>query len=464
VTALAFSDDGGRLMAGDDTGGYAVWETGSGRLVYSGTAPGAVTAVGLDAPGVRFAADTDEALMVGRVGEVPRRLSDQEFASSLVFGTDTLTAADGQGTTVTWRLSTGERVADKVVGLGQPLASAFTRDVRLFAEVTLGNGPSIVDTASGSDDPIDVGQTGVSIDAMAFDPSGSTLAVLTRAGVALWDVAPHRLKAPILTGIPGAYRPSSISVENGGAVAAAVGERGVAIWNLNAQPVLVQRLVPSGINLDGVPNVLRGATSAVFSPDGHLLAWTAAAPDDQLFVVVWDLERGRERTRLPGERVISFSPDGNRIATKAFDNSDNTVEVTNLDSGQQERHSAVPWTTLTAAAPDEGTPPGPPWQVHNERGLGASIPTDGALALWDTQRAQQIGKIDLGVEPDAATLAFDAQGSRLAVTESGGLAYVIDVNPDSWRTQACNLAARQLTESEKATYLGSIEIPDGCLN
>lgn len=281
------------------------------------------------------------------------------------------------------------------------------------------NGPSIVGTASGSDDPIDVGRTGVSIDAMAFDPSGSTLAVLTRAGVALWDVASHRLKAPILTGIPGAYRPGSISVENGVSVAAAVGERGVAIWNLNAQAVLVQRLVPSGINLDGVPNVLRGATSAVFSPDGHLLAWTAAVPDDQLFVVVWDLERGRERTRLPGEQVISFSPDGNRIATKAFDNSDNsdnTVEVTNLDSGQ----------------------------------------------LWDTQRAQQISKIGIGVEPDAATLAFDAQGSRLAVTESSGLAYVIDVDPGSWRTQACNLAARQLTESEKAAYLGTVEIPDGC--
>jgi hypothetical protein len=36
------------------------------------------------------------------------------------------------------------------------------------------------------------------------------------------------------------------------------------------------------------------------------------------------------------------------------------------------------------------------------------------------------------------------------------------VDPDSWRTLACNLVARQLTESEKATYLGSLEMPDGC--
>lgn len=175
VTALAFSDDGGRLIAGDDTGGYAVWEIGSGRLVYAGTLPGAVRAVGLDASGVRFAADTDEALMFGRVGEVLRRLSGREFASSLVFGTDTLTAAGGQGRVDTWRLSTGERVADVGVGLGEAaLASAFTRDLRLFAGVTLGEPPYIVDTTSGNTIWIDVGQTGLSIEEMAFDPSGSS--------------------------------------------------------------------------------------------------------------------------------------------------------------------------------------------------------------------------------------------------------------------------------------------------
>jgi WD40 repeat protein len=270
-----------------------------------------------------------------------------------------------------------------------------------------------------------------------------------------------------MAGIPGVYRPSSVSVQNGGAVAAAVGDRGVAIWNLNAKPALVHRVEPSGISLNGVPNVVRGSASAVFSPDGDLLAWTAAGADlgAGLFVVVWDLERGRERTRLPGEQVVSFSPDGKRITTKTF-NSDHTVEVvemTDLDSGHSERHSAVPWTTPAARAADESAqPPKPPWQAHNGRGLGASIPADRTLALWDTQRTQQIGKIDIGVEPDAATLAFDAQGRRLAVTVSGGLAYVIDVNADSWRTQACNLAARQLTKSERATYLGSIEMPDGC--
>lgn len=57
---------------------------------------------------------------------------------------------------------------------------------------------------------------------------------------------------------------------------------------------------------------------------------------------------------------------------------------------------------------------------------------------------------------------FDAQGRRLAATVSGGVAYIMDVDPTSWRTLACNLAARQFTESAKATYLGSLKMPDGC--
>ena len=57
---------------------------------------------------------------------------------------------------------------------------------------------------------------------------------------------------------------------------------------------------------------------------------------------------------------------------------------------------------------------------------------------------------------------FDAQGRRLAATVSGGVAYIMDVDPTSWRTLACNLAARQFGESAKATYLGSLKMPDGC--
>jgi WD40 repeat protein len=464
VTALAFSDDGGRVIAGDDTGSYAVWEISSGRLVDAGTVPGAVGAVGLDASGVRFAADTDEAVMFGRVGETPRRLPGSEFASSLVFGTDTLTAAGGQGSMVTWQLSTGTLVANKGVGLGQPLASSFTRDLRLFAGVTIDNQPYIVDTATGHDIFIDVGQTGLSIDAMEFDPSGSTLSMLTGAGVVLWDVAANQLKAPVLAGTPGSYQPGSVAVQDGGAVAAAVGDRGVAVWNLNADR-LVQRVEPGGIrSLDEVPDVLRDSTSAVFSPNGDMLAWTAieAGLGSELFVVVWDLESGRERTRLPGERIVSFSPDGNRIATQPF-NAEDVVEVTDLDSGRTERHATIPWTGPTTPTADASAQPTePPWQVHNGRGLGASIPVEGVLALWNTERAQQIGRIDIRIESYAAALAFDPQGRRLAVAISGGLTYVVDVDPNSWRRQACDLAARQLTESERATFLGSVELPDGC--
>ena len=461
VTVLAFSNDGDRLIAGDDTGGYAVWKIASGRSVSSGTVPAAVMAVGLDPSGVSFAIGTEGyAVLVGRIGEAPRQLPGTAFALDLVFGTDTLTAVGGQGNMVAWRLSTGDLVVEEWVGGGTSLASAFSRDLRRFAAVTLGNDPYIDDLVSGDYVEIDVGQEGLSIDDMAFDPSGSTLAVVTHAGVVLWDVASSRPKGEILAGIPGAYR--SITVENGGAVAAAVGERGVAVWNLNAEPPLMQRIEPSGISRpDEVPNMMRGGLSAAFSPDGNLLAWTAH-DNTVLFVVVWDLKNGRERTRLPDEQVISFSPDGDRIATQAF-NAEDMVNVTDLGSGRVEQYPAVPWTTPAVAASDQGAQPSEPlWQVDNGQGLGASIPANGTLALWNTTRTQRVAQIEIDVEPDDATLAFDAQGRRLAVTVAGGLAFIIDMNPDSWRTQACDRAARKLTESERATYLGSIAMENGC--
>lgn len=134
--------------------------------------------------------------------------------------------------------------------------------------------------------------------------------------------------------------------------------------------------------------------------------------------------------------------------------------MTDLLSGHSKRYPAVPWAMGPSASGHQTSRPA--WEAQNARGLGGSIPADGTLALWDIARAQEIGRIEIGVEPDATTLAFDAQGKRLAATVSGGVAYVMDVDPNSWRTLACNLAARQLTESEKAAYLGSLEMPDGC--
>jgi WD40 repeat protein len=236
---------------------------------------------------------------------------------------------------------------------------------------------------------------------------------------------------------------------------------------LGAKPSLVQRIEPSGYtHLDDLPNVLRGAASAAFSPAGDLLAWSEV-DNSQLFVEVWDLRNGRERARLPDEEVVSFSSDGRRIATKGF-GSNGRITVTDLSSGYRERKTALPWprSATSGYSPAENSSPETPgksdWQVTNGRGLGASISGDGTLTLWDTDRARQIAQIGIEAKPDGAALAFDATGARLAVAASGGDTSVVDVDPASWRTRACKLAARVLTAPEKSTFLGPVQLPSSC--
>lgn len=459
VTAVAFSGDGRRLIAGDDKGGYAVWDIANGSRIAAGAAPARLEIVALDGPGERFAAGTaEQQVVVGKPGEPGRPLSEKVFLPRrLVFGPDALTSVTAQGEMATWRLPTGEQTSSTYVGLGMPLASAVSPDLRLFAGITAGNPPYIVDIATRRDAGVDLGVTGFSIEQMEFDASGAVLVATTRAGELVFVDARANRYLGRLVGVPG--KPRDIAVQDGGRVTAVVGERGVGIWDVQADLAFVQPIAPTGATpLADVPNVARGAASVAFSQDGRQVAWTAWA-EGALVGVVWDLAARRERARLGGGRMLAFSPDGDRIATRGFSApADGPVTVTDLRSGRAETLAAVPWDFVPPPAP----PPERPWAVDNSRGLGAATPSDGVLALWDTERSQLITEIALDVDATSTALAFDARGSRLAVAVPGGALFLLDVDPESWRRSACSLAGRGLSDAERTVYIGLMELPPGC--
>lgn len=181
-----------------------------------------------------------------------------------------------------------------------------------------------------------------------------------------------------------------------------------------------------------------------------------------MVIVVWDLLSDREVGRFPGERVLSFSPDEGKIAFSPF-LADSPVKVTSLATGQTAEVTTIPWDAGPAAV----TEPNPqqsdsvPWTVDNGR-IGGAIPADGTLTLWDIERRQPVGQLEIDVEPDAATVIFDEQGRQMAVALPGGLTYLVDVDPESWWRTACEVAGRGMTTSEQENYLGSIPLPPGC--
>jgi WD40 repeat protein len=459
VTTVGFSGDGRRLIAGDDTGGYAVWETAGGARIAAATAPSPLQIVALDGPGDRFAAGTaDNRVVFGRPGEPGVPLAEKIYQPRrLVFGPDTLTSVEAQGEMATWRLPTGEKATSTYVGLGQPVASAVSPGLGYFAGVTLGNPPYVVDVRAKRDITLDLRVAGLSVKAMEFDATGAVLIIATSGGeLIFWDVRANR-SIGRLVGTPG--EPRGVAIQDVGRVTAVVGERGVGIWNVAADLAFVQPIAPRGSTpLTDVPNVVRGSASVTFSPDGRSVAWTTW-DGNEVVGVVWDLRSRRERARLPGGRLLSFSPDGERIATRGFSApADGPVTVTDLGSGRSEEHAAVPWD---AVEPPRAPSPRP-WTVDNGRGLGVATPTDGVLALWDTERSQLITEIDLDLDATFTALAFDARGGQLAVAVPGGALFLLDVDPDSWRRSACSLAGRSLTDAEHTAYIGAMELPAGC--
>jgi hypothetical protein len=88
----------------------------------------------LDLSGVNFAIGTEgDAVLVGRIGEAPRNLAGGASARNLAFGRETLTAVDGQGNMVAWRLSTGDLVP------GQATFALVMVEARLITLRSLGS-------------------------------------------------------------------------------------------------------------------------------------------------------------------------------------------------------------------------------------------------------------------------------------------------------------------------------------
>ena len=169
---------------------------------------------------------------------------------------------------------------------------------------------------------------------------------------------------------------------------------------------------------------------------------TSYDPDSLgLHVKVWDIEGEQELLKVPATQAAGFSPDGGMLAVKA----DEGFTLVDMTSGSFEDSASIPWEQ--GSAEPEATVPATPWVVEHE-GLGASVAFDGAVTLWDTERGQSIGILEVPGAFDSSALVFDPQGRSLAVASTGGELSLIDTDIGSWHRRACQLAGRSLTDEE----------------
>jgi len=247
------------------------------------------------------------------------------------------------------------------------------------------------------------------VDRVRFSPDGQILAVASTIGIYLHDTNSNlRLFVIPVTSPIRAFNFSP----NGQLMATGHDDRRVRLWRVSDGALI--RTLEGGHN---------GAVwSVAFSPDGTLLATTAAAEDGT--INVWLVSDGALLRQITGHvsrvRDVVFSPDGQQLASASIDW---TVRLWNVADGTQRQrltgHQGPVWRLVFSADGE---------YLHTGGSFGELITwrvSDG-IQLYQTQtHSQFIEVVALAAWPGDNRLATGAEDGDIFVWElDGGLKQV----------------------------------------
>lgn len=213
---------------------------------------------------------------------------------------------------------------------------------------------------------------------LAFSPDGRALVSLSSANeISLWDMASHRLRTPRFS--TGGRIASGLSFSRDGRLlAAAFDAQDVMVWDLESR----------------APG--RAATAAEIEefafandPEGYSLGGHEDA-----------ISRFAQLQKIADIRVAALSPDAQVLATAEMASAD--VRLWRVSDGKQlgvSRSAQKPFVRALAFAPD---------------GLLASGSSAGTIALWRLSELPAFTRPLSGLSVSANTVAFSADGKRLA--------------------------------------------------
>ena len=330
-------------------------------------------------------------------------------------------------------------------GKGTVHEIAYSPDGKRLA-IASGTGIWLYDTHTGEELDLLTGHTG-SVITVAFSPDGSIIA--SGSGddtVRLWNAHTGQTKQT-LTGHRSTVTGVAFS-SDGRTLASSSMDSTVRLWDVvtgNLKKVTVEMpssitgivFAPGGDTIAGwggmkklyLLDVATGKSKAILETEIHVSTVTFS-PDGEKIVIggdttilLLDVETGRYIGSLNGHSSnvthLTFSPDGNILASASLDN---TLKLWNFDEvlhGNSNRFN--PKTTLRKAdiewlhvvfSPDGGTI--------------ASSGLDGSVLLWDVATGQQKTVIKDHTNP-VRTIAF-SPGSNLLASEKGDQVLLWDIN------------------------------------